>query len=117
MDTHDVLAFAVAQEAIQRIRRAESPWNDVFSTQVHATSSRAWPMPDFVIQDSDRALTAGAEFKPPNQSKREYLTGLGQALAYTKAFTFGLLVVPDRAIDGYPIAEHIHGVLSETTLE
>jgi hypothetical protein len=70
-------------------------------------------MPDFVIVDDQNQITIAAEFKPPNQSKREYLTGLGQAVAYTRDFTYGLLVVPTSAEDDYQIASHIRDVLQQ----
>ena len=115
--THDVLAFAVAGEAVRQIRSGHAPWPDVFSADVHASTSRAWPVPDFVIHDNENGHTAAAEFKPPNQTKREYLTGLGQAIAYTRDFYYGLLVVPAIAQDDYRIADHILDVLSQGVTE
>jgi hypothetical protein len=112
MITHDVLAFSVAAEAVRRIRGGDPHWA-LLSNNVYPTSSRSWPMPDFVIVDDQNDVTIAAEFKPPNQSKREYLTGLGQALAYTKDFTFGLLIVPEFADDDYPIANHISQILAQ----
>jgi hypothetical protein len=114
MTTHDILAFAVASEAVRRIRNAEPPWDQFFSQDVFTTSSRAWPLPDFVIHDASNGLSLAAEFKPPSQSKREYLTGLGQAVAYTNHFKYSALIVPPLSDDGYAIAEHIRAVLSQT---
>ncbi len=70
-------------------------------------------MPDFVILDVENGTAIAAEYKPPNQSKREYLTGLGQTLAYTRDFHYALLVVPDVSDDDYHIAAHIADVLSQ----
>ena len=58
----------------------------MFSANVFSTSARVWPLPDFVIVDQDNDTTTAAEFKPPDQTKREYLTGLGQVVAYTRDF-------------------------------
>ncbi|MBN1629163.1 MAG: hypothetical protein JW990_05335 [Thermoleophilia bacterium] len=93
------------------MRGGKAPWNDLFSVDCHVTSSREWPVPDFVLYDNTRNLSVAAEFKPPGQSKREYLTGLGQAVSYTRGFDYGMLIVPDIADDGYPIAEYIRSVL------
>lgn len=41
------------------------------------------------------------------------MTGLGQAVAYTRDFTYGLLIVPEFADDDYPIASHISQVLMQ----
>jgi hypothetical protein len=70
-------------------------------------------VPDFVLADDQNGLSIAAEFKPPGQTKREYLTGLGQALAYTKDFDYALLVVPDIADDGHLIADYITDVLEQ----
>lgn len=113
MNTHDVLAFAVAQEAIKRVAAGAAPWNSILSATSYITSSRAWPVPDFVLVDPTNKVTIGAEFKPPQQTKREYLTGLGQALAYARDFHYGMLILPTIADDGYPIAQHVVSVLNE----
>ncbi len=91
MNTHDVLAFAVATEAVTRLRAGRAPWNTLFSTNTYVTASRTWPVPDFVLVDNGNVKAIAAEFKPPQQSKREYLTGLGQALSYSRDFDYGLL--------------------------
>lgn len=114
MTTHDLLAYSLATEAVSRIRRAEPPWPVLFSPSVHVTSSRAWPMPDFVVTDPTKGISGAAEFKPPDQTKREYLTGLGQACAYSKNFNYAFLIVPDIADDGYRIADHICGVMEQS---
>jgi hypothetical protein len=117
MNTHDVLAFAVGTEAVRRVRAGLGPWNTIFSADSYVTASRVWPVPDFVLVDTTNNLTIGAEFKPPQQSKREYLTGLGQAVAYSRDFDYGLLILPTFADDGYPIADHVQSVLLETPFE
>ena len=85
MITHDILAYAVAAEAVRQIRAQEPQWGGMFSANVFATTSRRWPVPDFVIVDSDsldgnkKPITIAGEFKPPDQTKREYLTGLRES--------------------------------------
>ncbi|TDR80647.1 hypothetical protein [Paludibacterium purpuratum] len=116
MTNHDILAYAVATEAVARLRAGAAPWNSIFSASAYITASRAWPVPDFVLVDSTNSLTIAAEFKPPLQSKREYLTGLGQAIAYSKDFHYGLLILPEIADDGYPIARHVVDVLQQGSL-
>lgn len=115
MINHDVLAFSVASETVQQIRAAAPVWSGIFSVNVFATSSRTWPMPDFVIRDSTNSLSVAGEFKPPDQSKREYLTGLGQAVAYSRDFDYGLLVIPETCA-GYRIADHVRDVLAQPEL-
>lgn len=113
MSTHDVLAYAVATEAVRRVRVAAAPWSAIFSPQAYITASRSWPVPDFVLVDEQNGWSLAAEFKPPRQTKREYLTGLGQALAYSRDFHYALLVLPTVADDGYRIADHVVSVLQQ----
>jgi hypothetical protein len=117
MTTHDVLAYAVATFAVKQLRDGAQGWAGVLSSSVHVTSSRAWPVPDFVILDEQNRLSVAAEFKPPRQTKREYLTGLGQAVAYTRDFSHGALVLPTTADDGYRISDHVVDVLGQDLYE
>jgi hypothetical protein len=110
---HDALATAVAQEITRQTLAGVNPWPAVFSAQVHRAGSHGWPVPDFVLMDGTTRVTAAGEFKPPDQTKREYLTGLGQATSYTAGFDYSLLVVPDVANDGFPIADFLDDVLSQ----
>jgi hypothetical protein len=116
MNTHDVLAFAVATEAVARVRSSLEPWNSLFSPNAYVTSSRSWPVPDFVIVDDSNNITIAAEFKPPQQTKREYLTGLGQAISYARDFHYALLVLPEIADDGYRIADHVVSVMQQDVM-
>jgi hypothetical protein len=116
MNTHDVLAFAVGTEAVRRVRAGLLPWKTILSADSYITASRSWPMPDFVLADSTNGITVAGEFKPPKQSKREYLTGLGQVVAYVRDFNYGLLILPTIADDGYLIAEHVRDVLAQAPL-
>src|SRR6188508_1175096 len=113
MTIHNTLAFALAEEAIRQIRQGGAPWDVVFSANVYTGASRQWPLPDFIIFDADTKNSMAGEFKPPDQTKREYLTGLGQAIAYTRDFSYGMLVVPAVADDDNPIARHIQEVLDQ----
>jgi hypothetical protein len=117
VNTHDVLAYSIASEAVRRIRSGSTPWSSLFSAESYVTASRAWPVPDFVLADSQNSLSIAGEFKPPQQSKREYLTGLGQAIAYARDFHYAVLVLPTIADDGYPIAEHIKSILAQGVMQ
>jgi len=71
-----------------------------------------WPRPDVAFEDkSNKASLAIEEFKPPNQTKREYVTGLGQTITYLADFEFAGLVVPEKSEDGFGIAKYIHAAV------
>jgi hypothetical protein len=67
-----------------------------------------------VVVDETTGILLAAEFKPPAQTKREYLTGVGQAVAYTRDFNYAALVMPQYADDGYNIGQHVFDVLDQT---
>jgi hypothetical protein len=114
LTTHDVLSYAVATSTIQDIRAQSPDWAHLFSPSAHIVSSRAWPQPDWVVVDETTGILLAAEFKPPAQTKREYLTGVGQAVAYTRDFNYAALVMPQYADDGYNIGQHVFDVLDQT---
>ncbi|HEU4701291.1 MAG TPA: hypothetical protein VFS37_02330 [Conexibacter sp.] len=114
MNTHDVLAYSVAQQIVRDVRAGSPAWSSVFSPSVHPAGARGWPVPDFVVHDTTSGATGAAEFKPPDQTKREYLTGLGQAVAYTRDFHYGILVVPDVANDDFLIGKYLQDVLTQS---
>jgi hypothetical protein len=66
-----------------------------------------WPRPDVAFEDKSTKASLAIEFKPPNQMKREYITGLGQTITYLADFEFAGLVVPEKSEDGFGIAKYI----------
>jgi len=70
-----------------------------------------WPRPDIAFEDRNTKATLALEFKPPNQTKREYVTGLGQMITYLSHFEFAGLVVPEKSDDGFDIAKYLKQVI------
>lgn len=71
-----------------------------------------WPRPDIAFQDKTTNAAIALEFKPPNQPKREYVTGIGQAITYLNTFKYSGLIVPSVANDGFHIADYIGEIFS-----
>ena len=71
-----------------------------------------WPRPDIAFEDQTNNSSFAIEFKPPNHPKREYVTGLGQAITYLRGFEFSGLVIPRRAADGFDISTYLLDVLN-----
>ena len=71
-----------------------------------------WPQPDVAFEDPVTKATLALEFKPPNQTKREYVTGVGQMLTYLQGFEFAGLVVPELSGDGFEIADYLGAVFA-----
>lgn len=108
---HDASATMYGDAILSKIRNADADFKQVFSTSLIRTGDWDWPRPDYVCYDEELGATYALEFKPPFQSKREYLTGLGQSLAYLQKHTYSGLIVPYLADDGFRIADFIADTL------
>jgi hypothetical protein len=107
------MAHQVSAELLRQLRSGQAPWSHPrLSEKTTLWQGMAdWPRPDIAFEDRSTNASLALEFKPPNQPKREYVTGLGQALTYLRDFEFAGLVVPERAGDGAEIAEYLRGLL------
>ena len=103
-ELHDASATMYGDAILTKIRNADCDFKQIFSTSIVRTGDWDWPRPDYVCYDEDLKVTYALEFKPPFQSKREYLTGLGQSLAYLQKHMYSGLIVPFVASDG------LHGI-------
>ena len=93
-------------------------WRQAFSgsgiSLGYVRSGAFWPAPDAVLIDAanSQQKLCTLEFEPPQSSKTECMRGLGQATTYLADFDCAALILPDRADDGYDIANHISSLLS-----
>lgn len=110
-ELHDAAATLYGDSILAKIRTADNAFKQVFSTSLIRTGDWDWPRPDYVCFDEELNATYALEFKPPFQSKREYLTGLGQSLSYLQKHTYSGLILPYFADDGFPIAEFVANTL------
>lgn len=108
---HDFLADKAGRAIISKIRARVDNWGQVFSDNISKAGDFGWPRPDYVCYDYDLEQSIAFEFKPPNHSKREYLTGLGQTLSYLQKHHYSGLILPS-VVEGFKIAEHVSNTLS-----
>ena len=111
---HNLMAHGVAVKLLEDIRTARASWaNGELSSLTTLWQGMAdWPRPDIAFQDSSKNVSIAFEFKPPNQPKREYITGMGQTLTYLNDFKFAGLILPAIADDGFKISEYIGTMFS-----
>jgi hypothetical protein len=108
---HDILADKAGRAIINKIVTREPNWGQVFSSNIKKAGDFGWPRPDYVCYDNDLNQSIAFEFKPPNHSKREYLTGLGQTLSYLQKHHYSGLILP-TIVEGINLAEQISSILS-----
>lgn len=111
---HDQLAFDSQRFLLASLRHGSSSWA---TTNLTCTTGLLgqfvnWPRPDIALNDPTTGSCLALEFKPPNQSKREYVTGIGQAITYLDQFEFSGLILPRLAGDGFPISQYVTDLLS-----
>jgi len=113
---HNFMAHEVSSTLLRQLRSGEAT---AWATPRLSTKSTLWqgiadwPRPDIAFEDSTNNSSFAIEFKPPNQVKREYVTGLGQAITYLSDFEFSGLVVPKRTADGFEISKYLNNILDQ----
>lgn len=113
--SHDEMAFKIARTIRDLVLKGVNPWKKMYNPTIVITSSSDWPEPDFVFDDK-RGLTYGFEFKPPEQVRREYLLGVGQAVAYLNHFSHSTLILPKIA-ENFEIADYISDLVRKIPLK
>ena len=106
---HDQMASTACSFLLDNLRAGNSKLCQIFSTNIRRVGFGGWPEPDFVLKDYGLDATFALEFKPPFQTKREYLTGLGQATAYTKTYNYAGLIIPEES-EKFLISDYIQQV-------
>jgi hypothetical protein len=110
---HNLMAHQVSALLLQQIRTGNAAWSHPrLTTKATLWQGMAdWPRPDIAFEDRSTRSSIALEFKPPNQPKREYVTGLGQSLTYLNDFEFAGLIVPEVSNDGFAIAQYFCDML------
>ncbi|RLI44429.1 hypothetical protein DRO69_07415 [Candidatus Bathyarchaeota archaeon] len=113
--SHDEMAFEIARTIRDFAVKGVAPWRDLYRSTIIITSSSEWPEPDFVFDDQQEK-TYGFEFKPPEQVRREYIMGVGQALTYLNHFSHSTLILPTRA-ENFEIAHYVTHLVQNIPLK
>lgn len=113
---HDEGAERTGSFILSRIRQGDTAYKQIFSTAMSRIGDWDWPRPDFVCMDEEQKVSYALEYKPPMQSKREYVCGLGQSITYLQHHNYSGLIIPERAEDGFKIADFMLKVMNSDVL-
>lgn len=113
---HDEGAEHCGNYILSQIRSDNKDYKQIFSTSLHRIGDFNWPRPDYVCYDEEKNASYALEYKPMMQSKREYVCGLGQSITYLQHHTYSGLIIPERADDGFPIAQFMLDVFNTEPL-
>lgn len=129
--SHDELVDIISRKILEKFKHL---FGDVFISNV----SMDFPKPDFIyvpigikriqikqlqallssqsVENESISLPVAFELKTPFVYKHEYLTGLGQTIAYNSIFPLSYLVIPDINIEGFDVAGYINSVVEINNL-
>lgn len=69
-------------------------------------SDSTFPSPDAAFYEDSKEIMVSFEFKPPTETKRGILTGLGQSIAYLDSCNLSYLIIPQK-LEDYDIGSYM----------
>lgn len=97
---HHILAKTTTDAVLMKFKTVE--WNYANGNGrdfYRVGTSAEFPSPDAAFYDPTNKVIASFEFKPPTETKRGILTGVGQSIAYLQNCNISFLVAPMRLED------------------
>ena len=84
----------------------------IFGTLFYRTGTSAmFPSPDARFYDPTNKISVAFEFKPPTETKRGILTGVGQSIAYLQDNDMSFLLAP-KVLSGFDLESYLHNLYS-----
>lgn len=109
---HHILAKKATDSVLAKFKNGEWLCCNVYGRDFFRTGCDAdFPSPDAAFADSENNLIISFEFKPPTETKRGILTGLGQSIAYLQFSDLSYLVIPEM-VEDYRISDHLTDIFS-----
>lgn len=104
---HHLLAKATTEAVLAHFK--SGVWKcciDVGTDFYRVNCDSTFPSPDAAFYDDAKKLMVTFEFKPPTETKRGILTGLGQSIAYLNSSNLSYLIVP-KTLEDFPIGTYM----------
>lgn len=97
---HHILAKTTTDAVLQKFKTVEWNYANGNGKDFYRVGTSAdFPSPDAAFYDPTNKVIASFEFKPPTETKRGILTGVGQSIAYLESCNISFLVAPMRLED------------------
>lgn len=97
---HHILAKTTTDAVLEKFKNTEWNYANGHGKSFYRVGTTAsFPSPDATFYDPDNDVLASFEFKPPTETKRGILTGVGQSIAYLQECSISYLVAPQRLED------------------
>lgn len=97
---HHILAKSTTDAILGKFKSEE--WNcsqGLGKEFYRVTTGASFPSPDASFYDEQNKFLVSFEFKPPTETKRGILTGVGQSIAYLQESNVSFLIAPERLED------------------
>ncbi len=97
---HHILAKTTTDAILLKFKTVTWSYADGMGQDFYRVGTSAdFPSPDASFFDPTNKVIAAFEFKPPTETKRGILTGIGQSIAYLQQSDISFLVAPVRLQD------------------
>ncbi len=104
---HHILAKTATDAVLRKFKAEEwSCQNGIGKGFFRVTTDAAFPSPDAAFFDEQNRFLVSFEFKPPTESKRGILTGVGQSIAYLKDANISYLIAPQH-LEDFKLGEYL----------
>lgn len=92
---HHILAKTTTDSVLRKFKSEEwTCYNGIGKDFFRVTTDASFPSPDAAFFDEENKFLVSFEFKPPTETKRGILTGVGQSIAYLQDANISYLVAP-----------------------
>jgi len=109
---HHLLAKQTTDAVLMRFKSGD--WhccNNIGEKFYRVGCDSTFPSPDAAFFDDENKIFASFEFKPPTETKRGILTGLGQSIAYLNFSNLSFLVIPEY-LEDFNIGSYMENLYS-----
>ena len=97
---HHILAKTTTDAILMKFKTDEWNYADGNGKDFYRVGTSAgFPSPDAAFYDPTNKVIASFEFKPPTETKRGILTGIGQSIAYLQSSNISFLIAPMQLED------------------
>lgn len=97
---HHILAKTTTDSILSKFKSEEwKCYNGIGRDFLRVTTDASFPSPDATFYDEPQKFLVSFEFKPPTETKRGILTGVGQSIAYLRECNVSYLIAPERLED------------------
>jgi len=109
---HHILAKNATDEVLSKFKSTEWKCAGSFGQDFYRVGTGAdFPSPDAAFHDPTNKLMISFEFKPPTETKRGILTGVGQCIAYLQTSNISYLIAP-KMLENFQIGRYLSDLFS-----